>query len=177
MAYGNITALNHISRDDHRGSDTGSPTNVIPFRPRSDPGATYQARETVAPASDTALMRIVLVEWRITKGDEEQFLDYWSRRQPISDRSGLIGEFLSRIESPEQYPWITWELDERWTTFVNVGLWREAADFEEQIGRHLDDTRPPMAFEAERRRRILVAPERWRLGGTCLPTCAHREVY
>ena len=122
-------------------------------------------------------MRIVLVEWRIRKGEEEQFLEYWSKRVPVLDRSGLIGEFLSRVESRQQYPWITWELNERWTTFVNVGLWREASNFEEQIGRYMDDTRPPMAFEAERRRRVLVAPERWRMGGTGLPICGHMQVH
>ena len=122
-------------------------------------------------------MRIVLVEWRIRKGEEEQFLEYWSKRVPVLDRSSLIGEFLSRVESRQQYPWITWELSERWTTFVNVGLWREASDFEEQIGRYMDNTRPPMAFEAERRRRVLVAPERWRMGGTGLPICGHMQVH
>jgi len=122
-------------------------------------------------------MRIVLVEWRIRKGEEEQFLEYWSKRVIVQDRSGLIGEFLSRVESRQQYPWITWELNERWTTFVNVGLWREASDFEEQIGRYMNNNRPPMAFEAERRRRVLVAPERWRMGGTGLPICGHMQVY
>ena len=135
------------------------------------------AMAALAPAQDPTAMRIVLVEWRIKRGEEEQFLEYWSTRQPIPDRSGLIGEFLSRVESREQYPWITWELDEHWTMFVNVALWREAADFEEQIGRHLDDTRPPMAFEAERRRRVLVAPQRWRIGATGLPISSHRQVH
>ena len=122
-------------------------------------------------------MRIVLIEWRIRKGQEEQFLEYWSKRAVVQDRSGLIAEFLSRVESPQQYPWITWEFDERWTTFVNVGLWRDASDFEEQIGRYMDDTRPPLAFEAERRRRVMVAPERWRVGGTGLPMYGHMQVH
>ena len=133
------------------------------------PDASSWTKETATPAPDTTAMRIVLVEWRIRKGEEEQFLEYWSKRVIVQDRSGLIGEFLSRVESRQQYPWITWELDERWTTFVNVGLWREASDFEEQIGRYMNEARPPMAFEAERRRRVLVAPERWRMGGTGLP--------
>ena len=129
------------------------------------------------PAHNIMPMRIVLIEWRIKKGEEEQFLEYWSKRALVRDRSGLIGEFLSRVESPQEYPWITWELDERWTTFVNVGMWREASDFEEQIGCYMNETRPPMAFEAARRRRVLVAPERWRLGGTSLPTYGHIEVH
>ena len=133
---------------------------------------------SVAPHAHNIMpMRIVLIEWRIKKGEEEQFLEYWSKRALVRDRSGLIGEFLSRVESPQEYPWITWELDERWTTFVNVGMWREASDFEEQIGCYMNETRPPMVFEAARRRRILVAPERWRLGETGLPTYGHMEVH
>jgi len=144
---------------------------------RVAPDVSSWIRETTAPAQNTTAMRIVLIEWRIKKGEEEQFLEYWSKRVPVPDRSGLIGEFLSRVECQEQYPWITWELDERWTTFVNVGLWRGASDFEEQIGRYIDDTRPPMVFEAARRRRVLVAPERWRMGGTGLSISAHEQVH
>jgi heme-degrading monooxygenase HmoA len=121
-------------------------------------------------------MRIVVLEWRIRKGQEDEFLEYWSSRATVPDRSGLIGEFLSQVEDQDQYPWISWELDERWTTFVNVGLWREGSDFQNQIGRFIDDTRPPMAFEAACRRRVLVAPTRWRTGGTVLPVSEHQLV-
>jgi hypothetical protein len=113
-------------------------------------------------------MRIVGVEWRIKKGQESEFLEYWSTRSTIPDRSGLVGEFLNRVESREQYPWMVWELNEGWTTFINIGIWREGADFQQQIGRFIDNSRPPLAFEADRRRRIFLAPERWRIGNTPL---------
>jgi hypothetical protein len=120
-------------------------------------------RSTAAePAATPA--RIVLVEWRIKKGREDEFLDYWSTRATISDRSGLIGEFLSRVEDRKQFPWMVWDLDRRWTTFVNVGFWRDGADFQEQIGRFIDNSKPPQAFEATKRRRVFIAPERWRIG-------------
>ncbi len=118
-------------------------------------------------------MRIVLVEWRIIKGQENLFLDYWSRRETITDRSGLIGEFLSRGEDPGQFPWITCELSPNWTSFVNVGLWRDAEAFQDQIGWRLDDTRPIMPFEYERRRRTFLGPQRWRFGGTAIPRAEH----
>src|SRR4051794_41966407 len=105
-------------------------------------------------------MRIVLIEWRIRKGQEEQFLEYWSKRAVVQDRSGLIAEFLSRVESPQQYPWITWDLDERWTTFVNVGLWRGGAGFEGQNGRAMGDTPPPPAVWARRRPPAVGVPAR-----------------
>jgi heme-degrading monooxygenase HmoA len=138
--------------------------------------ATVPGKMPEHPARATAAMRIVLVEWRIRKGHEDEFLDYWSSRATVRDRTGLIGEFLSCVEDPNEYPWMIWELDERWTTFVNVGLWRQGADFQEQIGRFIDDTRPLMTFEAERRRRVFVAPERWRMGGTVLPASEHMHV-
>lgn len=117
-----------------------------------------------------------MVEWRIKKGREQEFLTYWSTRATVQDRAGLIGEFLSRVESREQFPWMVWDLDPRWTTFLNVGLWRSSLHFEQQIGRFIDLSRPPLDFEAERRRRVFVAPERWRVGASPFPTADHIEV-
>ncbi len=122
-----------------------------------------------APAAATTTpMRIDAVEWRIQKGQETEFLEYWSTRATIPDRSGLVAEFLNRVESREQFPWMVWEFNEGWTTFVNVGIWREGADFQQQIGRFIDNSRPPLAFEADRRRRVFMAPERWRIGNSPL---------
>ncbi len=125
-----------------------------------------------APAPNTkqeeTATRIVAVEWRIKKGQENEFLEYWSTRATIPDRSGLVAEFLNRVESREQFPWMVWEFNEGWTTFVNVGIWREGADFQQQIGRFIDNSRPPLAFEADRRRRVFMAPERWRIGNSPL---------
>jgi hypothetical protein len=150
-------------------------SNVVPFD-RAASARLPLGAEAERSAHATAAMRIVLVEWRIRKGHETEFLEYWSRHATVRDRSGLIGEFLSRVEDRNDYPWMIWELDERCTTFINVGLWREGADFQEQIGRFIDGSRPPMAFEFKRRRRVFVAPERWRMGGTVLPVSEHRHV-
>src|SRR4051794_34367267 len=46
-----------------------------------------------AGASIVTDSRIVLVEWRIKKGREQEFLDHWATRATVADRSGLIGEF------------------------------------------------------------------------------------
>ena len=97
---------------------------------------------------------------------EQEFLDYWSTQATIADRSGLVSEFLSRVEDQKQFPWMVWNLDRRWTTFVNVGIWRESADFQQQIGRFIDNKKPPLAFEAQRRRRVFLEPVRWRVGGS-----------
>src|SRR3712207_3880516 len=76
------------------------------------PPATSQA--PASEASQATSTRIVLVEWRIKKGREQEFLDYWSTRATVPDRSGLIGEFLSRVEDRKQFPWMVWSFDPRW---------------------------------------------------------------
>jgi hypothetical protein len=141
--------------------------------PSTQPSAPQAANENDPARTAT---RIVLVEWRIKKGSEQAFLDYWSTRATIEDRSGLVAEFLSKVEDQNQFPWMVWNLDPNWTTYVNVGIWRAGADFQQQIGRFIDNSRPPLEFEADRRRRVLVAPERWRIGGTPLLGKDHPDV-
>ncbi len=151
---------------------------ALPFAPLAGSAqeAPVRAPDQNTAAEEATSARIVLVEWRIKKGREEEFLEYWSTRATIADRSGLIGEFLSRVEDRKQYPWMVWDLDRRWTTFVNVGFWRDGADFQEQIGRFIDNSKPPQAFEAAKRRRVFIAPERWRIGSTPFLTADHPSV-
>ena len=141
------------------------------------PVAAAAAPPQAIPQVDLATARIVLVEWRIKRGREQDFLKYWSTRATIADRSGLIGEFLSRVDDPRRFPWMVWGLDQRWTTFVNVGLWRSSSEFEKQIGQFIDLSRPPLEFEAEGRRRVMVVPERWRIGHLPFITTDHPEVH
>jgi hypothetical protein len=69
-------------------------------------------------STEQTATRIVAVEWRIKKGQENEFLEYWSTRSTIPDRSGLVAEFLNRVESREQFPWMVWEFNENWTTIT-----------------------------------------------------------
>lgn len=119
-----------------------------------------------APAAATPL-RIIVVHWKIRQGMEDQFLHYWASRATIADRSGLVAEFLSSPADRQRLTWINWSgLDPRWTSFYNVGLWRDEDAFQDQIGRFIDNTRPPQAFEAAPRERVLLKPERWRVGAS-----------
>jgi hypothetical protein len=52
------------------------------------PAPAPQVDQSPAAAAATP-MRIVGVEWRIKKGQESEFLEYWSTRSTIPDRSGL----------------------------------------------------------------------------------------
>lgn len=146
-------------------------------------GTHYVASETLAPSATPAPQaapaigalstdaRIIVVEWKIKKGHEQEFLDYWSTKSTIPDRSGLIAEFMSSEESRDRFPWINWAAAESpdYTIFYNVGIWRKADDFVGQIGKYIDNNRPPMAFEADHRHRVFLAPLRWRIGMASLP--------
>jgi hypothetical protein len=143
---------------------------------RSLPLPVMQLIESIpSPAAGLETTRIILVEWRIEKGREQEFLDYWSKQATVRDRSGLVGEFLSQAD--EEFPWMAWEADPRWTTFVNVGIWRTSFDFEQQIGRYIDPSQPPFDFEAAPRRRLFVMPERWRVGAFPVFAMDHPEVH
>jgi hypothetical protein len=138
-----------------------------------------QGPETAAAAEPdlhSTSMRIIVVEWRIKRGREEEFRNYWSTQATVADRSGLISEFLSVVENREQFPWMVWELDPRWTTYINVGIWRRGADYQQQIGRFIDRSKPPLDFEAQPRRRVFLAPERWRAGATPFAPVDHPAV-
>ncbi len=144
--------------------------NVAPATP---PAAAVSAPQSVdatgKPLSTDA--RIVVVEWKIKKGHEQEFLDYWATKSTIPDRTGLIAEFMSGEESRQQFPWINWAATESgdFTVFYNIGIWRKADDFMGQIGKYIDNNRPPMAFEAEHRHRIFLAPVKWRIGQASMP--------
>jgi hypothetical protein len=104
---------------------------------RVSSGAPNSGGQLVAERED---MEIVFVHWRILKGREEKFLDYWKTGLPVNDRKGLVGEFLSQPSGHEKYNWITWDLrsSSGETTFINVGMWADPDEFHDQIGRYFN---------------------------------------
>ena len=118
-------------------------------------------------------MVIVLIKWKIKPEQESTFLTYWRQDATVTDRTGLIGEFLSEVGSE---PYITWELAEPNTpahpphkVFVNIGIWADADTFHEQIGQYFNDKKPIEPFEAARRVRTVVHPTCRRMGSAALP--------
>ena len=83
----------------------------------------------------------------------------------VEDRSGLVSEYLCSVEDRDRAPWITWQpLDPAYTSYFNVGIWRDLDAFQEQIGRYIDNNRPPLPFEAKSRERVFLVPQTWRIG-------------
>ena len=120
-------------------------------------------------------MIIVLIWWKIrpTLEAEQSFMAWW-KDHGIEDRSSLCGEFLSRpqpigeLNIPPDLPieQINDLEPERsqYRLFVNVGLWRDWDSFVNGPGQYIDDSKEPEPFEAERRSRTVLTPQRWRLG-------------
>jgi hypothetical protein len=120
-------------------------------------------------------MLIVLNQWRI-KPDKKSiaaFLKFWRTVAIIGDRTGLIAEFLSDARTPRDFPYITWHFDPETLgdhkSFITMGIWQDETAFHEQLGRKFDDDRSLLPFEKYRRRRVILSPNSWRIGGSPLP--------
>lgn len=120
-------------------------------------------------------MIIALIHWRIRpdQANIEAFLHHWKTNNTIGNRSGLIAEFLSDSLPMTQFPYITWHLDAEalgnFQSYVTVGIWEDADAFQEQIASYFNDTKPLLAFEKYRRRRVIFRPVEWRIGSKTLP--------
>ena len=120
-------------------------------------------------------MHIVLIDWKIIKGEEAAFEEYWRSLLPIRNRAGMIGEFLSEPNPATEYSWINWNIDgeqlsPECTRFINVGLWSNAKAFEVEASPYFDPEGGKLCFEFELRRRALLTPKAWRNGPWGMPT-------
>jgi hypothetical protein len=99
-------------------------------------------------------MVLILVKWRITKGREEDFIDYW-RGLTVARGKGLFRELLTQAEDgPPSDKLHTWEFtDSSYSTFVNVGIWDSAQEFEDAVGQYIGRNKD---FEAEIRERKIL---------------------
>lgn len=120
-------------------------------------------------------MFIALIHWRIKPDDDSMkaFLGHWNTRNSISDRSGLIAEFVSDALPMASFPYITWHLDPEslgnFKSLVTIGLWADAETFGKQVAKYFNDNNPLLPFEKYRRRRVIFSPVGWRIGETKLP--------
>ena len=115
-------------------------------------------------------MAIVLIQWKIKPGHEDEFRKHWEQKLCIGDRTGLVGEFLCE---PGSEDYITLHLsgpeDRSCAVFVNVGIWANADAFHQQIGKYFNEDKQPESFEAARRVRTVLYPRSRRMGSAPLP--------
>lgn len=137
-------------------------------------------------------MVIFLINWRILPDQTsiDAFLHKWKKVLRIRNADGLAGEFLSRVKDESFFNFVTWKLDENsdgeyrkhirsndFISYVNVGIWRSAQDFEKNIGDYVPPNPWTMEdFEAAPRRRAIVEPEFYRIGMLPLPTQTSPDV-
>jgi|SRR5882724_2937648 len=118
---------------------------------------------------------IALIHWRIKPDDQSKaaFIEHWNTRNSINNRKGLIAEFVSDTLPMANFPYITWHLDPEslgnFKSYVTIGLWADAANFQEQVAQYFNDDQPLLVFEKYRRRRVIFEPVGWRVGETLLP--------
>lgn len=123
-------------------------------------------------------MIIVLIFWKIKPDQVDDFLNFWREQATIQNRSGLFGEFLSRVEDEERFDFITWiqqPKDESFVAYINVGVWPIEEAFRDQVGNYFNDDGELKPFEHERRIRTVVRPQHWRLGSAQLPMTEDSE--
>ena len=143
-----------------------APPAALPAVPSAAIAARTSPRAAVTP------IRVVVVHWKVKQGREDEFLDYWAQRSVVADRSGLVGEFLSSVEDQARFPWINMQaVSTTYTSFFNVGIWRDAMAFEDQIGKHIDLSRPP---SRSRRSGGSVCSCNRSVGASAAPSCPWR---
>lgn len=127
-------------------------------------------------------MIIALINWRIHPDKVDDFLAKWKTGLTLQGHSGLIGEFLSRVENGSFHDGVTWEMEpdelddkaewraDDFVSYVNVGMWENVADFMDAVGKYMSQGRTLKEdFEAAPRRRAILTPEHWRIGPSALP--------
>lgn len=125
-------------------------------------------------------MIFVLINWRIKPDQTDSFLKKWKEELSLDGASGLIGEFLSKVEMEKPGLAVTWEMEPdakdgalpiaEHISYVNIGIWNSFDDFQAAVGKYMSLGREiKEEFEAAPRRRAVVSPEHWRIGLEILP--------
>ena len=127
-------------------------------------------------------MVIVIVRWYIKKEkeSEEKFKATWIGMEPKS-KDGLFREFFSTPtdEVDAKYHSLDFE-NIHYSTYINVGVWRELSDFNEAIGlmipgRKKNEAKPNeeiisvFDFEFKLRERIVMDVKKTRGGTWTIP--------
>src|SRR5690348_14693743 len=128
-------------------------------------------------------MVIVIVRWYIKAGQDKKFKAKWQGMEPKS-KEGLFREFFSKPTTSAEEKYHTLDIESKhYTTYINVGVWRELKDFENAIGslilgRYVHDKPEKKGvqlleifdFEFKLRERIVMEVEKTRGGKWKLPS-------
>lgn len=126
-------------------------------------------------------MVIVIVRWYIKKGREADFKNLWVNDMEPKFKDGLFREFFSKPIDIVNEKYHTLDIESiHYTTFINVGIWRDITDFDAAIGslipnrdKHVEKKNKELIevfdFELKLRERVVMMVEEDRMGKWTLP--------
>lgn len=122
-------------------------------------------------------MIVVIILWKVLPGDENRraFFEHWAQALELGDRSGLVGEYLSRPLSQNEVEFdcslLGVSAGDEYVPYFNVGIWDSLDAFRQQIIERIVEQGPEKHdFEYEPRKRMILAPQLWRVAGAQPPT-------
>jgi len=94
-------------------------------------------------------MVVIMVHWLIKKGieNEEAFVAMW-RKMTIQPNTGLYREVLTQPVEAEDPKFNTFSItDMAYTTYINIGIWRDLQSFDETVGKYIQppEKRKPLS--------------------------------
>lgn len=105
------------------------------------------------------MLVVILVHWLIKPGQEEPFIQRW-RSMSVDGHAGLYREILTSLNKADaltqaDQKFHTFSIgDPFYSTFINIGMWRDLESFDRAIGKYI----PPVEI-IERNGRKLQAVE------------------
>src|SRR5258708_25054723 len=126
-------------------------------------------------------MVIVIVRWYIKDRQDDKFKSSWGNYMDPTIKDGLFREFFSKPVDVTEEKYHTLDVESKhYTTYINVGIWRDITDFERAIGSLIPNREPHKKkegkelievfdFEFKLRERIVMDVEEDRRGKWDLP--------
>jgi hypothetical protein len=134
-------------------------------------------------------MVIVIVKWYIIGGQDEKFKKTWVELMEPRIKTGLYREFFSKPIDSVDEKYHTLDLESKhYTTYINIGFWKDVEAFNEAIGNFILGRKPHdkdpqkqfmeiFDFEYKLRERIVVTVEESRAGEWDLPPVSLANKY
>ena len=125
-------------------------------------------------------MDIVVILWKIKAGadNRQAFFKHWAETLEIDDRTGLVGEFLSRPlsadEAGPEFSVLGAHPSDEYELYFNVAIWDTLDAFRAQvIDKYVSGDPADKPFLFEPPRRMALSREQWRVGDAQLPAGDH----
>lgn len=85
-------------------------------------------------------MVVVIVRWYIKKNKEHDFKTIWVEKMEPIIKEGLFREFFSKPVDILNEKYNTLDVESpHYTTFINVGIWKDIGSFDDAIGSFIPD--------------------------------------